>query len=94
MSSDVIVRRTLLDDPAAVSMLIYLYDAKIVVGKDLTNVISNYPRLKALAQEFEKRGIVNIKQEKKPMVTIFFSLTEKGKRVAEHLIAAAEIVGP
>lgn len=75
-------------------MLIYLYDAGTVVGDELTNVVSNYPRLKILAHKFEEKGIVNVKKEKRPMIVYNFSLTEKGRSVAEHLIAAAEMVGP
>lgn len=83
-----------MDEPAAVSLLIYLYDAGTIVGDDLTNVVSNYTRMKALALKFEERGIVNVKRDKRPMIVFSYTLTEKGKKVAEHLIAAAEMVGP
>jgi len=94
MTSDVVARHTLLDEPAAVSLLIYLHDAGTVVGDDLKNVVSNYTRMKSLAQAFEQKGMISIKREKRPMIVFSFSLTEKGRKVAEHLIAAADLVGP
>ncbi len=89
-----VIKHTVLDQPAAVSLIVYLYKTGPVVGKNLKGVVSNYPRMKRLAEQLRDEGMISIKMEKRPMITLVFSLTEKGKELAGHLKAASDMLSP
>ena len=63
------------------------------MGSMLREVCANYDTMVKLGRELEHYGLINIRTVQRPYLTNFYTLTEKGKKVAEHLRHAEEIIG-
>ncbi len=57
------------------------------------DIHSNYPKMKNLAQEMVRLGLINQEKETSPRVMYTYSLTEKGEKVAEKLREIEKIIG-
>gem|GEM_PF-3939330 len=87
---------TILDEANAVSLMLYLLENsdrdKPVAATDLLNVVKSYNRMKALADKLKDLGLVDVKVVKERNISFNYSLTEKGKEVAELLRRAVDLI--
>jgi hypothetical protein len=59
---------------------------------ELRQLTGNYDKIKAVANQLEVLGLVKIEIEEKPRLTYIYTLTEKGKKVAEKLNEIDQII--
>ena len=76
----------------AVTILAYLLENNEVLGSQLRDVTANYVNVIKTAQDLQKLGLVKIRTIQKPYLSNYYSLTEKGKKVAVLLRQAEEII--
>ena len=77
--------RSVLSEPYAVDLLLYLFENESMMATDLRNIHSNYPKMVTLCRLLNDMGILEIEVENRPRIQYTYRLTEKGKRVAEKL---------
>jgi DNA-binding HxlR family transcriptional regulator len=85
---------TILDEANAVSLMLYLLDRtdKPASATDLLEVVKNYNRIKALAEQLRSLGLVQVDTIKDRNVTFQYSLTQKGRDVAALLRRAVDMI--
>jgi DNA-binding HxlR family transcriptional regulator len=85
---------TVLDEANAVSLMLYLLDRtdKPASATDLLEVVKNYNRIKALAEQLRSLGLVQVDTIKDRNVTFQYSLTQKGRDVAALLRRAVDMI--
>ena len=83
---------TVLDQSYAVSVILYLYENGTVAATDLLDVVKNYTRMKALADSLVELGLVEMNAIKTRNVEFQYTLTAKGRKVAERLIEAVDLI--
>jgi DNA-binding HxlR family transcriptional regulator len=85
---------TILDEANAVSLMLYLLDRtdKPASATDLLEVVKNYNRIKALAEQLRSLGLVHVETIKDRNVTFQYSLTQKGRDVAALLRRAVDMI--
>jgi DNA-binding MarR family transcriptional regulator len=86
------IASTILSEPYAVDLILFLDREGKIMATQLKVVHSNYMKLLLLARRLNDKGILHIEEKRGPRLTYFISLTPKGKKVAEKLKAAREIV--
>jgi DNA-binding MarR family transcriptional regulator len=77
----------------AVSLVLFLAERSEILAFQLRDVHSNYMNMFALAQDLAEAGVIEIKEQRSPRVTYTFKLTPKGRKVAEKLREAKELIG-
>jgi len=87
------IARTILSEPHAVDLILFLDREGEIVATQLKAIHSNYMKLLILARKLKEKGILSIEEKRGPRLTYYISLTQKGKKVAEKLRTAREIVG-
>lgn len=85
--------RSVLSERHAVDLILHVDARKEILAYELREVHSNYVNMLALARRFAELGLLKIVTEKSPRVTYRISLTSKGKKLAEKLREAKELVG-
>ena len=70
----------------AVALLLLIHSEGEVLGFELRTISGNYPKLKLIADDLQKLGLIDIQIQQKPRLTHKYMLTEKGKKVAELLL--------
>ncbi|MFO7990879.1 MAG: hypothetical protein R6U61_01120 [Thermoplasmata archaeon] len=75
-----------------IDILLYLYDREETTTVDLKNISSYYQGVVRRAEELEKLSLLEIKIQRKPYLKKTFSLTSKGKEIAEALLDAEDMV--
>jgi len=85
---------TILDEANAVSLMLYLLDRtdEPAAATDLLEVVKNYNRIKALAEQLRFLGLVQVETIKDRNVTFQYSLTVKGREVAALLRRAVDMI--
>jgi DNA-binding HxlR family transcriptional regulator len=85
---------TILDEANAVSLMLYLLDRtdEPAAATDLLEVVKNYNRIKALAEQLRFLGLVQVDTIKDRNVTFQYSLTVKGREVAALLRRAVDMI--
>lgn len=85
---------TILDEANAVSLMLYLLDRgdEPAAATDLLEVVKNYNRIKALAEQLRFLGLVQVETIKDRNVTFQYSLTHKGREVATLLRRAVDMI--
>lgn len=81
------------NEGSAVAIVRYIHEKGEARASELKAVSGNYDRLKLLTERMEELGVLNIKVEEKPRRTFTYTLTKKGKVIAEKLIEIDEIIG-
>ena len=84
------VKKEVLQKPNAGIVLTSLLSGKKKMT-DLHQEVRNYASLKLLVLELEKEGYVKTEESEEGKKTIYVSLTEKGRAVAEKLKEAEEV---
>jgi hypothetical protein len=74
-----------LNEQHAVALIMLIHSKGEVLGLGLREISGNYPKLKLVADELKKLGLIDIQVQQKPRLTHIYKLTDKGKRVAEFL---------
>ena len=87
------VPRSILSEPYAVDLILYLNIRGEMMATQFRKIHSNYPKMIALGNKLEEMGLFEIEEERTPRVMYIYRLTEKGKMVAEKLKEIEEIVG-
>lgn len=83
---------TVLDEPTAVSILLLIDRRGEARAYDLRQIAGGYDRMKNLTKRMESLGLLRIKIEEKPRLTYLYSLTAKGKKVAQKLVEIDQII--
>jgi len=83
---------TILSKPYAVDLILFLDREGKIMATQLKAIHSNYMKLLILARTLDERGILHIEEKRGPRLTYYISLTQKGKKIAEKLKAARDIV--
>ena len=73
------------NEGSSVAIIRHIYVKGEARASELKAVSGNYDRLKLLTERMEELGILSIKIEEKPRRTFTYTLTKKGKMVAEKL---------
>lgn len=68
------------------SFIMFLDEKKEVYATEMKPVISNYDRVKRLAEKIQSEGLIEINVEEYPRVKITYKLTPKGKKIAQKLM--------
>jgi predicted transcriptional regulator len=76
---------SILSEPYAVDLLLFLAEKESMMSVDLKEIHTNYPKMVSLARSMSNLGLISIIVENRPRVTHTYTLTEKGKMVAEKL---------
>jgi len=84
---------SLLATAHAVDLVLFIREKEEILAYQLREVHSNYTSMFALAGRLADAGIIEMKEQRSPRVTYTFKLTAKGKKVAEKLREAKEILG-
>lgn len=74
-------------------LLVLLLERGEIVASQLRLVNRNYAKISAVAKDLEACGLVSVRMERSPRVSHIYRLTPKGKKVAEKLKEAKEIIG-
>jgi hypothetical protein len=82
----------LLSKDSAVSMILLLDEEGEAGARDLQKVKSNYYVALQLAMSLKEIGLVNAKKVLTPRIAYSFSLTLKGKKVADKLKEVQRII--
>lgn len=84
----------LLDQPRAYSVILELLRRKddTIYISELLNVLNNYPRVCALLEDMETRGLVTISHLEKRQERRIVKLTEKGEQLANYLDLADKVL--
>jgi len=85
--------RSILGESGVADLLLLLLERGELVASQLRLVNRNYAKIVSVARELELRGLVMVKMVRSPRVTHIYRLTLKGKKVAEKLKDAKEIIG-
>ena len=83
---------TILDEPTAVSIILLIEKLDEARAFDLRQIAGGYDRMKNLTKKMESIGLLTIQIEEKPRLTYIYTLTEKGKKVAEKLAEIDRII--
>ena len=85
---------TILDEANAVSLMLFLLDRndEPASATDLLEVVKNYNRIKALAEQLRSLGLVQVETIKDRNVTFRYSLTQKRVDVATLLRRAVDMI--
>jgi len=81
-----------LSKDGAISLILLLDQEEEVGAKDLQKVKSNYYVALQLAMSLKEIGLVNAKKVLTPRIAYSFSLTPKGKKVADKLKEVQRII--
>ncbi|HEY3420350.1 MAG TPA: hypothetical protein VGK23_07345 [Methanomassiliicoccales archaeon] len=84
---------SLLAERYAVTFLLFLFDKNKVMSSEAKSISGNYYTTAELARKMETAGLIEIQTVQKPYLTNYYSITEKGKKVAEKLLEAEQIIG-
>lgn len=84
---------SVLSDAYAVDLLLYLQNKQELMATQLLEVHTNYHTIFAVARSLADAGLVEVKVVRSPRITYTFRLTTKGKKVAEKLKEARELIG-
>lgn len=83
---------TILDETTAVSILLLIDKRGEARAYDLRQIAGGYDRMKNLTKRMESIGLLKIQIEEKPRLTYLYSLTPKGKKVAQKLTEIDQII--
>lgn len=83
---------SLLAERYAITFLVYLLENGEVMSSEAKSISGNYYTSAELARKMEAAGLLKIRTVQKPYLTNYYSLTEKGKKVAEKLLEAESLV--
>lgn len=83
----------MLGEADVVDLLVLLLDKGSIIATQLRLVNRNYAKIAAMARSLEDIGLITILLERSPRVTHVYKLTPKGRRVAEKLKEAKELIG-
>lgn len=75
----------ILNEGSSIAIIRHIRAKGEVRASELKAVSGNYDRLKLLTERMEELGILKIEIEEKPRRTFTYTLTKKGKGVAEKL---------
>ena len=84
---------SVLSETYAVDLLIHLLEKGELMATQLLEVHSSYRTIFSVAQRLTESRLVDVKTVRSPRVTYTFRLTSKGKKVAEKLKEARELIG-
>jgi hypothetical protein len=76
----------------AVDLILLMKERKEIKTSDIRLVPGGYYRLKDVLDKLVDGGIVERKLVEKPYMTQFYTLSKKGKEVAEKLLEIDEII--
>ena len=76
-----------------IALMLYLLKNGETYSSKLKPVSGNYYKIVALAVKLGELGLVEVTKEEKPRLAMRFKLTPKGKKVAEKLREAKELIG-
>lgn len=83
---------TILDEASAVSILLLIDRRGEARAFDLRQIAGGYDRMKNLTKRMEAIGLLKIQVEEKPRLTYLYSLTTKGKKVAQKLTEIDHVI--
>jgi DNA-binding HxlR family transcriptional regulator len=83
---------SILNDQHVAAIIQFLSERGEARASELKLVSGNYDKLKAITNNLESLGLVDIRMEEKPRLTYIYSLTEKGKKVAGKLVEIDKII--
>ncbi len=86
------VNLNILGKQYVIDILLYLYDREETTTVDLKNISSYYQGVVRRAEELEKLKLLNIDVQRKPYLKKTFTLTDKGKSIAEALFDAEDLI--
>jgi predicted transcriptional regulator len=84
--------RSILSEPYAVDLILYLSEKGSMMATDLRDIHSNYPKMVSLCRSLSEMDLLVIEVENRPRIQYTYRLTEKGKRVAEKLGEIEKII--
>jgi len=76
----------------AVDLILYIEEKGEILAYQLREVHSNYTKMFELARRLTEAGVIDTKQERSPRVSYTYKLTATGKKVAEKLREAKEMI--
>lgn len=85
--------RSILGESDVADLLLLLLEKGTIIASQLRLVNRNYAKIAEVARMLEERGLVVMDLERSPRVTFNYRLTPKGKKVAEKLREAKELIG-
>ena len=83
---------SLLGQAHVANLLLLLLDKGEIIASQLRLVLKNYAKIASVAKMLEKEGLIKIRTESSPRISYIYSLTERGKAVAEKLREIEEIL--
>ena len=86
-------QRSLLGQNGVADLLILLLERGEITASQLRLVNRNYAKIAEVARGLEEAGLISVRTERSPRLAHLYKLTSKGKKVAEKLREAKELVG-
>jgi predicted transcriptional regulator len=83
---------SILFEQHVIALLLFLLEERQVKATELKSVSGNYMKLTILAERLKQLGLIQIQKEEKPRLMFTYSLTSTGKKVAEKLREAKEMI--
>lgn len=84
--------RSIIGMSGVADLLVLLLERGEIVASQLRLVNRNYAKISAVAKELEICGLIAVRMERSPRVSHIYRLTPKGKKVAEKLREAMELM--
>ena len=84
--------KSILSEPYAVDLILYLSERESMMATDLRDIHSNYPKMVSLCRSLNEIGLLSIEVENRPRIQYTYRLTQKGKLVAEKLKEIEDII--
>jgi DNA-binding HxlR family transcriptional regulator len=86
-------KHTILNEQNVIALILFLDERDSANARELVQVSGNYVKIKFLAEKLKELELLDIKIVEKPRTVFTYSLTSKGKKLAEKLHEAIEITG-